>query len=207
MSDLQEPVDLSLALPGAIEAQELRGQTKLVAAMLLPCQYGARDGEIADAALIRWGWKLGGSVADDKLFRHAEMPGGWSKRATDHAMHIDVIDGQERRRVGIFYKAAFYDRKAHFVIRPRYAIHEDYDEQTRRFSAMRVMDFETGEALFRPEEPNAKAVRDKIGHMLRGEAENDAHWLDYGEREIMREAARAWLLERFPDLAPGAYWS
>jgi hypothetical protein len=37
-------------------------------------------------------------------------------------MHSDLLDEHGRKRAGIFYKAAFYDRHAHMSMTPRYWI-------------------------------------------------------------------------------------
>ena len=43
----------------------------------------------------------------------ATLPPGWSRQGSDHAMWAHLLDEHGRQRVGIFYKAAFYDRSAH----------------------------------------------------------------------------------------------
>ena len=41
------------------------------------------------------------------------MPQGWTRRATDHDMHSEILDEAGKIRISVFYKAAFYDRRAH----------------------------------------------------------------------------------------------
>lgn len=48
----------------------------------------------------------------DKLFRKAKLPPGWSFDASDHSMWSRIVDEHGFQRVSIFYKAAFYDRRA-----------------------------------------------------------------------------------------------
>lgn len=48
----------------------------------------------------------------DDLFVRATLPAGWKREGSDHAMWSYLLDGRGIRRVGVFYKAAFYDRKA-----------------------------------------------------------------------------------------------
>ena len=50
----------------------------------------------------------------DDLFFNVVLPEGWEVRETDHSMHSDLFDAEGKRRGGIFYKAAFYDRRASF---------------------------------------------------------------------------------------------
>lgn len=50
---------------------------------------------------------------DDPLFLRAKLPEGWVVKGLDHAMHSSILDADGFERVMIFYKAAFYDRRAH----------------------------------------------------------------------------------------------
>jgi hypothetical protein len=59
------------------------------------------------------GFKLGDPDPQDSLFRPVTLPEGWRREASDHAMWSNIVDPNGRKRVAIFYKAAFYDRKAH----------------------------------------------------------------------------------------------
>lgn len=96
----------------AIEQQEARGQTDFIYDEILPTE--GLDKEVFES--------LGGSVGekDDDLFTKVSLPEGWAKKRTDHSMHNDLLDGQGRKRAGIFYKAAFYDRAAHMHFTKRY---------------------------------------------------------------------------------------
>src|SRR6185436_8068032 len=44
------------------------------------------------------------------------------KIATDHSMYTDLVDDKGRVRASIFYKAAFYDRKADISFKRRFSI-------------------------------------------------------------------------------------
>lgn len=101
-----------MALPGGIEASERRGQEELVANdEFLP--FDKQGGAAAFEAL---GFSFGALKEGDSLFQHATLPVGWTRKATDHAMWSDIVDERGLRRVGIFYKAAFYDRAAHMYV-------------------------------------------------------------------------------------------
>lgn len=91
--------------PGAIEQQEADGQRALVASSQLPT-----DGSGEYAAL---GIHVVGPSKDDPLFMDVQLPEGWTIRPTDHSMWSDVLDADGKKRLAVFYKAAFYDRKAH----------------------------------------------------------------------------------------------
>lgn len=94
--------------PGAIEAQEKRGQSQLVSSDVLPAKCDATSLATLEAA----GVVFGEPVEGDPLFRHAILPAGWKKVATDHDMWSDLVDAAGVVRAEIFYKAAFYDRSA-----------------------------------------------------------------------------------------------
>lgn len=99
------------ATPGGIEAQEKAGQALLVASELVPKKlHPSRDD------FIRAGFVFG-KDADD-LFVNASLPAGWTREPSDHSMWSYITDEQGRRRVEIFYKAAFYDRRAEAYLLP-----------------------------------------------------------------------------------------
>lgn len=98
---------LAVGSSGWITGQERAGQSQLVNSTSLPTQ--ANDG---DAAYLALGFTFGEPRAGDPLFRPATMPEGWRKEASDHSMWSYVVDQLGRRRVSVFYKAAFYDRDA-----------------------------------------------------------------------------------------------
>lgn len=97
-----------------IEAQELAGQKELVSSQTLPSAMP----DDCRAFLLKMGFKFGEQV--DDLFMLVEFPEGWSKTATSHAMHSDLLDPKGRVRASIFYKAAFYDRRADMNLARRF---------------------------------------------------------------------------------------
>ncbi len=94
--------------PGEIEAQESRGQDQMVSSDKLPTTCRAEDKAILEAA----GVEFGPPDKGDPLFCTAKLPGGWKKRSTDHPMWSELVDGDGVVQASIFYKAAFYDRRA-----------------------------------------------------------------------------------------------
>lgn len=104
-----------------IEAQEARGQRQLVESTSFPTK-GRQDAE-----LIAMGFELGEPYSDDLMFRDAKLPAGWKKKASDHSMWSYIVDDQGRRRVAIFYKAAFYDRNARYHLEQRFVISKNYE--------------------------------------------------------------------------------
>jgi hypothetical protein len=91
---------------GYITGMEAAGQRQVVASTLLPIEIRGAS----DADFEKLGFTFG--AKRDDLFREATLPAGWSKQGSDHNMWSYVVDQHGRRRVAVFYKAAFYDRKA-----------------------------------------------------------------------------------------------
>ena len=94
--------------PGGVEAQEKAGQRALVASAKIPKELIGCT--IQDLEAL--GFTFSNKQSDDPLFIEATLPAGWSKRATDHDMWSDIIDETGKVRFNVFYKAAFYDRRA-----------------------------------------------------------------------------------------------
>jgi hypothetical protein len=168
---------LAAATPGGIEAQEKRGQVAFVAQQTLP-----KDGlDRYRAALEKAGFKFG-EDADD-LFIRCEFPAGWTKQPSDHSMWSYLLDEKGRRRGGLFYKAAFYDRKAHISLDSRYTCGTDYDAPEREDRKRRVVVKDCGTVIFASE------------------------YVDYRQEEAEYAKCEAWLSERFPECRDvGAYW-
>lgn len=97
---------MSETSPGSyITDMESAGQRQLVASEMMP-----RDNR--DRAAMETLGFVFGEVADD-LFEKVTLPEGWSRQGSDHAMWSYIVDERGVERVGIFYKAAYYDRSAH----------------------------------------------------------------------------------------------
>lgn len=174
---------LAAITEGGIEAQESAGQQAMVNDEVIPKDCPRKD-------LEALGFIFCDDLEDD-LFIRVQMPEGWSKRATDHSMHSDLIDGKGRVRGNIFYKAAFYDRKADMTLRCRFYSARDYESESQVVVA-EVTD--SDKRIFATE---PVIIVDDLwseeGRRVRDVAEADA--------------AAAWLKERYPDHANvNAYW-
>lgn len=105
---------------GYIMNMEAQGQRQLVNSTVLPVEI--------QGAFVDWeahGFVFGDPVADDPLFREVTLPEGWRKEPSDHDMWSYVVDAAGVRRVAVFYKAAFYDRRAFMRLeRPAPAQHD-----------------------------------------------------------------------------------
>ena len=166
--------DLANALiastPGGIERQEAAGQRTLVESAMLPKEIHGATRE----QLTALGFKFGADV--DELFVTCELPPGWTKRGTDHSMHSDLLDEQGRKRAGIFYKAAFYDRRSDMSMLRRYSVESWRDGNS---DAMRRVDV---------------TDRDQVIKEF-GEVKRD----DWSGLDALQKAATAWLAEQHPE--------
>lgn len=129
---------------GHIEAMEAQGQRELVGSEVLPVEYNGNlpagrprpDGglratkqainEYGRELLTKLGFKVGSVVENDGLFQHVEFPEGWTRKATEHSMWSSVLDASGAVRMSIFYKAAYYDRSAHYHFERAVTIRKDY---------------------------------------------------------------------------------
>lgn len=103
--------DISRGSPDAILASEKAGQDALAEAnSWVPKECFGKTPAEARAAIEARGIKIVNE--DDDLFFQVELPEGWRIAPTDHSMHSDLLDADGEIVAGIFYKAAFYDRRA-----------------------------------------------------------------------------------------------
>ena len=96
--------------PGAsIEKMEARGQQEFVESDVFLIDVG-RSGRGPYEDL---GFKFLGPVEGDDLFQYVTLPDGWKREGSDHDTWSYIVDADGANRVRVFYKAAFYDRRAH----------------------------------------------------------------------------------------------
>lgn len=100
---------LAVGSDAFVEAQEARGQDKLVHSELLPSEGDWK-------ALEALGFVKGEQVEGDDLFVHASIPEGWVKERTSHSLYTVIKDERGIDRVRVGYKAAFYDRWARISV-------------------------------------------------------------------------------------------
>lgn len=161
------------ATPAGILRSERAGQQQLVASTNMP-----KDMHPSREAFEKVGFTFGDDV--DDIFVKSTLPPGWTRAATDHSMHSDVLDEKGRKRVGVFYKAAFYDRRASSFLNCRFRIDtlsSPYDKGI-------------------PDGEYAYAVRDAGAEIYRTTS------FKMRDRDADRKAkaeARDWLAERYPN--------
>jgi hypothetical protein len=185
----QKLTELEMLLTGdsssAIMNQEARGQRQFNSSDVLPRDMHGNTREQFESLGFVFG-----EVVDD-LFIQATLPTGWQKKATSHSMHSIIVDDKGRERVGIFYKAAFYDRVAHMSLSRRYSYGcnpvtgwgDAYDSNADREGVV----CDQGEIIWRSE---IKAKRD-----------------DFKLTDKLEAEAKAWLEASYPDWKNDlAYW-
>ena len=169
---------LIAATPGGIGRQEAEGQRTLVASTMLPKVIHGATRE----RLTALGFKFGADV--DDLFLECELPAGWTKVATDHSMHSDVLDEQGRCRASIFYKAAFYDRSAHMRMSRRFRVESCREGRSENTYNVAVTDC-------------GKVIKDF----------GDVGQMEFAARDALERDANSWLTEQYPDWnSPLTYW-
>lgn len=184
------------ATPGGIEAQEAAGQQTLVNSDTLPHHFGMGADKAAEIAKFEAiGIKFGEEV--DELFSRVEMPPGWKKVPTDHSMWSELRDDKGRKRAGIFYKAAFYDRSAFMRLEPRFRATVVPEDEYKT-----NMDYEARDKgnwygiVYDGEETAFKTAGAQYGE---GE--------QWKMQERLEKEAVAWLEERYPDWRDATkYW-
>lgn len=165
-----------------IENQEAQGQRQLVNSDTLPTAGLQQLRQIPGLQILE-------PVEGDPLFTYVKLPDGWSKRSTSHSMHSDLLDERGRKRAGIFYKAAFYDRRADIRPDRRFWVEDDY---ARKDATGEIVSHvkDAGEIVF---STTPRTVPD-----------GEKYWdvMDAANAE-----AKAWLVERRPDWENAfAYW-
>lgn len=168
--------------PGGIEAQEAAEQKKMVENCQLPKRVsGAMWGQLEEI----WGIKVTGIV--DDLFYKVALPEGWKLQATNHSMWSDLLDKDGCKRASIFYKGAFYDRRADMRVNPRYAMNYVYSKDEPTKLTIRVVDAKEGcKTLFTSETVLSSS---------------------YKETDRIAKEASDWLSKNHPEFNnPLAYW-
>jgi hypothetical protein len=177
-------VPLADATPEGILASEKRGQMALVQSTDMPRVLRMRG---SLPTFEQLGFTFGADI--DQVFMAATLPPGWTRRPTEHDMHSEICDAQGRVRVSVFYKAAFYDRRADAHLVRRFTIGHERDE-TYRTTAFTVRDGGT--------------VIHRIAMPPDTPAPGREH---YDALNAVEDEAKAWLTSQYPNcLDPMAYW-
>jgi hypothetical protein len=179
---------LALGMKGGIERQEKAGQVEMCNTEVLPKECPRAE---LEAVGVRFG------DDHDDLFVDVTLPAGWKKQATDHSMYSDLVDDKGRKRASIFYKAAFYDRRADLYLVRRYSVdnHLPCDAQGNtaeygKHTHVRTV-VKDGDAILESFEIRSKEYSRE----------------NYDLAEQHRKDACAWLTERFPQWEDTtAYW-
>lgn len=164
----------------SIVHSEAVGQQELVASTLLPVENTDRT------VMEAWGIEFGEPLPDDPLFCEARLPAGWSRKETEHPMWSVVIDDKGHERAEIFYKAAFYDRRAFVRSRERFCVRVDYDFSEQYAGQLRYV----------------VTCDDDVLHTEERRYEGGKYGVDYRVSENdAGSACEAWLNSHYPDHA------
>lgn len=164
---------------GAIEEQEAVGQANFVQSQSLPKECPQKELEAVGVIF--------GDDVDD-LFVSVQLPDGWSIKPTDHSMWSDLLDEQGRKRGGIFYKAAFYDRSSHMNLDKRYSIRRNYDLEK---GSLQFQVFDCAKPIF------STNIESTVEY-------SDKYWEIEGK---LRKSALSHLTEKYPEHEDcNAYW-
>jgi hypothetical protein len=167
------------ATPGGIEAQEAAGQATFCASQILPKDMHGVTREQLEAI----GFKFGDD--QDDIFVNATLPAGWTKKASDHSMWSYLHDEKGRKRARIFYKAAFYDRRASLRMDSRYSLSSYQDGADKDHYRVAAMDCDTEIHVF--------------GEYARSGG--------YEDGRALEKDAEEWMLQKYPDFRNNfAYW-
>lgn len=173
----------------AILKQEADGQRSFTTSSTLPTQMGQDDRTVLEQAGVVFGDKVDG----DEMFTYVTLPAGWEMVASpqNDSRWTELHDDKGRRRAMMFYKAAFYDRKAHLSTERRFGISSDYAYQDSN-SAFRYNVTDGDTVVFTTDAtPFAEKYSDEYL-----EADKTA-----------RSAALAWFEEHYPSWQDAsAYW-
>lgn len=171
----------------AIRRQEADGQRSFTTSDTLPTDMSENDRRVLEQA----GVVFGSQVSGDEMFTYVTLPTGWKKVATSHSMWSDLVDDKGRKRASMFYKAAFYDRRAHLTTCRRFSTGIDYDRSDTGVIVKFVFD------------GDAKVFTTKE-YPYTGEPYSDDYWL---QDRAATDEVNAWLKEHFPNWEDAsAYW-
>ncbi len=179
-----------LRVGSGIPVQEEQGQRLFVGSETLPTEMDPRSDYDTKAILEDAGVTFLGIVEGDDIFQFVELPAGWKKMSTNDPMWSKLIDDKGRDRATIFYKAAFYDRRAQMSLSTRFRLQRNYErQQYENVAVVHVLD---RDEVAYATDPIEFPYEDDKKHQVTKQA---------------YEAAVAWLDKNYPDWRnPGAYW-
>lgn len=195
--------------PGGIERQEAEGQRDLVNASVARLPKDINDhrfrGKDAKEVYALAGIEVIGEC--DDIFLNVKLPAGWKLVPTDYSMWSRLVDEQGRTRASVFFKAAFYNRGAHFGFTSRFRVAEEpedaynseasYQEREKMNRFGRVYD-------------GKKVVFETAGHAPVETISGDrTSWERQSKQEReLRAECEAWLIANgYPEYSdPLKYW-
>jgi hypothetical protein len=190
------------------------GQDQLIESEALPVKMGKNE-TVEDYQ--KMGIVMGEPFEDDPLFRRAKLPDGWKKEpvsslfpGTDSSpVWTYVIDEKGRLRIFVFYKAAFYDRRAYMRCAARFLVDDqDYFLTGRANIQLATTDKERGRDIVVLDNfymPSREIYREKLEY----HEEEDYYKNPFmGKRRKARDKAEEWLRGKYPNFKDNNsyYW-
>lgn len=178
---------ITASMSGGIEASEALGQQELVQSQQLPKDGLLKHQKQLEAA----GFVFGSEI--DGVFMEVKLPAGWKKQATDHSMWSDLLDNKGRRRAGIFYKAAFYDRSGHMSWNRRFSVEARLEGDRSIYDLSRIGEARCYAVVL---DAGTEVYRTGLSSSpLSGDSYDEAN---EKLQQPLVEEAKQWLAEKYP---------
>jgi hypothetical protein len=197
-----------------IETQEAVGQIDMIKTTQLPIAVEKLNFERDNPNIIKeskeiWG-KLGIEIIDkvDELFFSVKLPDKWEMKTRESSYGTYLVDEKGRERVSIFYKAAFYDRRAYADITRRFRISTKHEFELDWSKACNLSKNEF-DKLRRKEEESLTfgIVLDGENVIFETKHEKKFSEKSWKQVEKFNKICRKYLDKNYPDWEnPFAYW-
>jgi hypothetical protein len=198
---------LAGGVEGAVEREEKAGQQQAVVSDVLPSK--GLDKYMPGGPYAGLGFIIGEHVERDDMWRYVQLPAGWTKKATSHSMHNNILDERGRKRASFFYKAAFYDRDA--IMYPpisRYEVTIASDHELHADGSVISYDvLDNAQCAPYTDKYGSTYPRGKVLNNFKGEWKKGDKQDRWKLQDAIQAKAKAWTEEQFPDFEnPLTYW-
>jgi len=211
---------IAAMVPGGIERQEAEGREWLIENSMLPVGMGvlgcssavssfAAIARVYDA-LCSWGLEFGGLEGD--IFVPVKLPGGWALKASEQSQYLAfLLDDQKAVRAQIFFKAAFYDRRAELTVLPRFRIFEERIPGELGENRLKHRQVVIDSAGIVPYGREDEYFLPPVGDRVFLSDWSDCHKGDYldlvGQQQTLHQQCEDWLRDNYPKYQDSlAYW-
>lgn len=159
---------------GVVEMQERLAQAEVTGGgKTSEVWFGLRIEPVSGKNILEKAGVVFLDVVEDPV-QKVRLPEGWRLVPTEHDMWSNLEDAHGRVHATCFYKGAFYDRRAHVSLQPRYTYKSEYTEPHGESVRFHVMDGEKTVLWTSDWVP----ARGKDDSQRRAEALKGETWLD-----------------------------